>query len=428
MSIDPSLLKLIILENQRDIPRIHLTRRGAVFDASVSYVLVGLRRVGKSYTLFEHIQSLLSEGKAQPEDILYVNFEDDRLYSFDVTDFERLLAAYHELFGADRRPLLFLDELQNITGWEKFARRLADTGHRVLLTGSNSRMLSTEIHTTLGARYLMREIHPFSFREFLRFKGMNVTPLTLFSPESRNIRRLFDDYLVWGGLAPVFSLSPQEKREWLKGLRDNILLRDIASRSGIRSVSGLTMLIRKLAESVMQPVSITRLLHLMKSANVDASRNSISAWLEAMQHACLIRNVPNFRDSIAERMTQQKHYLSDNGLLGCMLADPAAKLLENLTAIELFRRFDADQIFHYRHNVEVDFYLPEKRQAIQVSLTTANESTLKRETQALVQLAQALPVENCLVLTLDEERSLEEDGHTIHFVPLWKWLLDDGQA
>ncbi len=423
MSTNIGYLKSIIVENQQLIPKKSLIRRNAFFDPAASYVLIGLRRVGKSYTIFEYIQTLLSNGAAHPEDILYVNFEDDRLYSFDVSDFDQLLAAYHELYGSHRRPLLFLDELQNITGWEKFARRLADTGYRAFLTGSNARMLSTEIHTTLGARYLIREIHPFSFREFLRFHGLEVTPLSLYAPEARDIRKMFTEYLVWGGLAPVFSL--EEKDQWLQGLRDNVLLRDIASRNNIRSTSGLFMLIRKLAESVMQPVSITRLLHLMQSAHVDASRNSIAAWLESMQNACLIRSVPNFRDSIAERMTQQKHYLSDNGLLHCMLTDPDAKLLENLVALELFRRISSGRIFHYRNGVEVDFYLPDIELAIQASLTVADEKTLDRETRALVHLSKAFPVKDCLILTMDEENILEKDGIRIRVIPLWKWLLDD---
>ncbi len=422
MTVSLSVLKQIILENQRDIPRKTLVERGEKFDAAASYVLVGLRRVGKSYTLFEYIQRMLRDGQMAAEDVLYVNFEDDRLYNFAVTDFEALLTAYHELFGAERQPTVFLDELQNIDGWEKFARRLADTGHRAFLTGSNAKMLSSEIHTTLGARFLMRVIHPFTFREFLKFQGLTVTPLTLFSPEARDVRRWFDDYLNWGGLAPVFPLS--EKREWLQGLRDNVLLKDIAARQGIRSTEALTMLVRKLAESVMQPTSVTRLVHLLQSAHMTTTRVTLPSWLQALRSAYLVESLSNYREALPERMTQQKHYFTDNGILRCMLSDPTAKLLENLTAVELLRRYGSDRVFYYRNGVEVDFYIPEASMAVQVSVSINDPETYRRETRALVKLKAYCGCRQCLILTMDEEKIVEENGVTIDVKPVWKWLLE----
>lgn len=421
MAVTLSHIKEVILENQDAIPKKTLTERCEAFDPEANYVLTGLRRAGKSYTLFEYIQRLLRHGEAEAEDILYVNFEDDRLFGFDVADFDALLKAYHELFGSERRPRIFLDEMQNIEGWEKFARRLADSGHRVFLTGSNARMLSAEIHTTLGARFIAREIRPFSFREFLRFRGLEVSPRTAFSPQASDIKRLCREYLEWGGLAPVFPLT--EKREWLQSLRDNVLLRDVASRNGFRSTAELDFVLRKLAESVMQPMTLKRLLHVLQSAHMPVTRPTLVKWLQAMQQAFLIESVSNYRATLPERVTVQKHYFADTGFLRCMLTDPLSKLHENLVACELLRRFGRNRVFFYRNGVEVDFVVPEEGLAVQASVDVSDFSTLERETEALAVLSRRLPVKERLIVTMDDKRDIEVHGAPIKIVPLWEWLL-----
>ncbi|MDY4162357.1 MAG: ATP-binding protein [Sutterella sp.] len=421
MSVDLNLMKEVILENQETVPRKELIERGEKFEPRANYVLIGLRRAGKSYTLFEHIQRLIKTGEAKPQDILYVNFEDDRMYGFEVTDFDRLLHAYHELFGSDRRPRIFLDEMQNIAGWEKFARRLADSDYRVFLTGSNARMLSAEIHTTLGARYIAREIRPFSFEEFLRFRGIAVSPATVYGPRSSDVKRLCREYLEWGGLAPVFSLT--EKREWLQSMRENVLLRDIASRNAIRSTAELEFLLRKLAESVMQPVTGKRLMHIMESAHMTIARNTLTKWLGAMGDAFLIESISNYRDNLSQRMMSRKHYFADTGILRCMLSDPLSKLLENLVALELIRRFGREAVFFYRNGVEVDFFVPEVGLAVQASVSLSSSATFDRETQALVAFSSAAKVNERLIVTLDDEQDLNVQGSPIRVVPLWKWLL-----
>ena len=426
MAVDAALMQRVILENQEEIPSKPLLKRGERFESGVSYVLVGLRRAGKSYTIFEHIQKLINEQSAKPEDILYVNFEDDRLYGFEVSDSERLLDAYYALFGTSRRPVVCLDELQNIEGWEKFARRLVDTGYQVFITGSNAKMLSSEIHTTLGARFIVREIRPFSFREFLRIRGTEPTPVMLMGPRSNDVRRLFDEYLTWGGLAPVFPLV--EKREWLQGLKDNVLLRDIAARSGIRSTRALVLLLSKLAESVRQPTGASRLLHLLQSDHMPATRANVAQWIDAMQAAFLIESMPNWSDALSERATMRKHYLADNGILNCLLADPAAKLLENLAAVELMRRFGRDAVYYYRRNVEVDFFVPQAHLAVQVSMALSSSETQEREVRALVKLAEVFDLKESLILTMDEERTIEAEGVRIMVKPVWRWLLEPDDA
>ena len=160
--MDKQLLKQILRDNQQEVVRYMIEPRELTIDDFPCGVLVGVRRSGKSYMLYHRIQQLLREGK-QWDEMLYLNFEDERLESFEADDFNRLLECHQEMYG--KRPMLFLDEIQNIAHWEKFARRMADANYTIYITGSNAKMLSREINTTLGGRFLTCEVYPYSFSE-----------------------------------------------------------------------------------------------------------------------------------------------------------------------------------------------------------------------------------------------------------------------
>ena len=179
-------------------------RRELPSDDFSCHVLMGVRRAGKSFMLFQKMQEMLTDGHGWDE-LLYLNFEDDRLTMFDVSDFDLILEAHAEMYG--KRPMLFLDEIQVIEGWEKFARRLADAKYSVWITGSNSKMLSSEIMTTLGGRYLSFEVYPFSFKEYLDVERVPYDSLSLLGTESRAaVIRIWNEYIYWGGLPEVVNL------------------------------------------------------------------------------------------------------------------------------------------------------------------------------------------------------------------------------
>ena len=165
--MEKRIIKAIIAERQKEIREIQLIERPIQFEENMNYVLVGIRRAGKSYQMYQDIQNRIKMGKAEIEDCLYINFEDERIALLEASELGLLLECYSEMFG-NRKPLIYLDEIQNIVGWEKFARRLADSKYRVFITGSNASMLSRDIATTLGGRYIVREIFPFSFWRFCR--------------------------------------------------------------------------------------------------------------------------------------------------------------------------------------------------------------------------------------------------------------------
>ena len=421
--MEKRIIKAIIAERQQEIGKIQLVERPIYFEEQANYVLVGIRRAGKSYQMYQDIQNLVRSGKATLEDWLYINFEDERISSIEASELGLLLECYAEMYD-NRKPLVYLDEIQNIEGWEKFARRLADSKYRVFITGSNARMLSRDIATTLGGRYIIREVFPFSFAEYLTFHQIHLKTNWEFDPEQRlEVIKLFNTYFHFGGFAEMFSLT--DKREWINSLYQKILLGDIIARNEIRNSGAIRLLAKKLAESVMQPTTQTRLLHIVKSSGSGISRNTLADYLTYMNDVYLTFNIPNFTDSVAERMSSCKRYFYDNGLLGNFLINAETKLLENIVAINLIERYgkEEDRVFFYHKGVEVDFYIPDEEMAIQVSYSIDDPLTREREIRALCKMSEVFGIKKAFVITWDEERTVSADELDIEVVPVWKWLL-----
>lgn len=422
--MEKRIIKTLIVEKQQEIARLELVQRPIVFEENACYVLVGIRRAGKSYQMYQDIQRQVQSGRATIEDCLYINFEDERIASIEASELGLLLECYAEMYGT-RKPLVYLDEIHNITGWEKFARRLADSKYRVFITGSNARMLSKDIATTLGGRYIVREVFPFTFAEYLTYYGVELKKNWEYDSEFRlQVVRMFDTYFHFGGFAEAFLLN--DKREWINSLYQKILLGDIVARNDIRNGSAIRLLAKKLAESVMQPTTQTRLLHIVKSSGSSISRNTLSDYLQYMDDAYLTFGLPNFTDSVAERTYNRKRYYYDNGLLNNFLFSGEPKLLENIVAIDLIERYhkeEEDSVFFYNKNVEVDFYVPDEALAVQASYSIDDPMTCEREVRALRKLAETFPVRRAVIVTYDEERTITEEGLEVEVMPVWKWLL-----
>lgn len=416
--MDKKVIKEIILWQQQFIKGVKLQEREISIDPAGNYVFVGIRRAGKTYMLYQHIQQLLREGHDISE-ILFVNFEDERISDIRKDELHTIIDAYRELFAHE--PIIFLDEIQNVEGWQHFARRLADEGRRVFITGSNAHMLSREIASALGGRFLIQEVWPFSFREYLQFKGLRLGEHWELSPAKADVVRLFGDYFLYGGLAESFSYA--DKRLWLTSLFHKVLYSDIIIRKGIRNERSMSLLIRKLADSVMQPTAVKRLQNILQGDGTQITRATITAYLTYLREAFLCFSVPNFTDSIPQREIMQKHYFYDNGILNLFLINPEAKLLENLVAISLLRKH-GDNLFYYNRNVEVDFYIPAEQTGIQVSYDITDLETRERETSALVKLNAFKPLRQALIITYNDEQTITAKDLEIKVIPVWKWLLE----
>lgn len=421
--ISKNEIKQILASNQREVENFKIIPRTLPADDFPCYVLVGVRRAGKSFLLYQKIQHMLSSGHKWNE-MLYLNFEDDRLTQFEVSDFSLILESHAEMYGI--RPMLFLDEVQNITGWEKFARRLADAKFSVWITGSNAKMLSSEIMTTLGGRYLSVEVYPFSFTEYLAARNISFDEISQLATESRAaITRSWREYLCWGGLPEALNLSV--KRNYLSSTFQKIYLGDISSRNKISNSLLLRLLLKKLAESVCQPISYNRLSHILSSVNGKITMPTVCKYIEYCEAAWLVLRLRNIASSFAERETSCKYYFVDNGILNLFLIGGETMLLENAVALALFRKYgheqDNERVFFYNDKIEVDFYVPEEELAIQVSYSMLQSpDTFNREVTALKRLPNVLSCRRRLVLTNDESAEIEDEYGKIEIMPVWKWL------
>ena len=422
--MDKQIIKKIIKERHQEVYGRQLIKRPQVFEEKMNYVLVGIRRAGKSCLMIQDIQQRVAAGQMRIEDSLYVNFEDERIRYMAVEEMGMLLDCYAEMYG-DHKPMVYLDEIQIIDGWETFVRRLADLQYRVMVTGSNAKMLSSEIATTLGGRFVIREIWPFSFKEYLSFHRVELRNNWQYDVQIlHEIARQMEKYFFNGGFAESFDLI--DKREWINSLYQKILMGDIVARYGIRGTRPIRLLAKKLAESVMQPVSISRLQNIVKSTGEKIGMATVKDYLQYLEESYLVFSLQNFASPITEQETIKKRYYSDNGLLNNFLFDADTKLLENLCAIHLLKQYnntDEPRLFYYNRNVEVDFYVPEADMAVQASFDLNDGETKEREVGALVALNRIYKLQRAIIVTRDHEERIVEGNLEIEVIPIWKWLL-----
>ena len=420
--MDRSILKSVLADNQLEVPKYRVIPRNFSFEEFGNYVFVGIRRAGKSFLLYQRMQQLLLQGVSWDE-MLYINFEDERLVGMCVDDLNLLLEVHLEMYG--KKPILFLDEIQNITGWDKFARRMADTKHRVYITGSNAKMLSGDVQTTLGGRYITVDVYPYDLREYLTANGIELTPTSLVATESKaEILRKFNDYFFFGGFPEGATLNA--KRDYLTSVYQKIYLGDIATRHSIDNTFALRVLFKKVAESVKQPISFNRIANIVSSTGAKVGTTTVINYMEYAKDAWLISSVHNIASKLAHKESTPKYYFNDNGILNLFLLDGQTSLLENLVAVTLLRRYGReDAVFFYNKNIEVDFYLPDTATAIQVCYSLDNtDGTFDREVGALLKLTKMLDCSRMMIITYSEERTIKTEGGIIEVIPVWKWLLD----
>ncbi len=413
------VLQEIILWQQSFIQNVELQERQTGIEASGNYVFTGIRRSGKTYMLYQHVKQLIKQGHDIRE-ILFVNFEDERITDITKEQLHIVIDAYRELFAFE--PIIFLDGIQNVDGWEHFARRLADEGHRVFVTGSNARMLSREIASTLGGRFLIQEVWPFSFMEYLEYKGLHLSQHWQLTSQKADVIRLFPEYFYYGGLPESFRFA--DKRLWLSSLYQKVLYSDVVIRKGIRNERSISLLLRKLADSVMQPVAIKRLQNILQGNGTKITRETISTYISYLKEAYLCFSIPNFSDTVSQRETIRKHYFYDNGILNLFLVNPETKLLENIVAVNLLHKYGNDT-YYYNHDIEVDFYIHSRQLGIQVSYNMTSTDTREREINALLKLDSFKHLERMVIITYNEESLMGKNGRTIEIIPIWKWLLTE---
>lgn len=419
------ILTQVILDQHELIKSAQLVERRYEFDPNANYVLTGLRRAGKSMLLYRRALDLVNSGVDWLR-IVYVNFEDERLSEFTSADFNDLLLVQREL--SDEPGYFFLDEVQNVPGWEKFARRLADAKEHVWITGSNARMLSSEIVTTLGGRYIEQHVTPYRFDEYLDARQQPHDKRALLATAHRGrILGMFDDYLHNGGFPE--SLAYQAPRVYVESVYQKVLLGDIAARNGVRNVQALRILMKKIAETVCNEVSFSTLHGLLKTIGLSVGKDTVIDYVKQAQAAFLLFETQNAVAKFAERESNPRYYFADNGVLSLFLRDKDTALLENLVACALHDVFE-DGLYYLKSpktSIDVDFYVPDASLAVQVAYSIAGEAR-KREVGNLVKLSKTANAPKRLVIvTRQESELIEQDDARIEVVPAYKFLLDLAQ-
>lgn len=413
------VLKQIIIDQKEMYLGNPLISRDYDLEENVNYCFVGIRRTGKSYMMYQQIHNLMNDGISSLQ-IVYVNFEDERLLEIGVDDLNTILEIGIEFSGSKGKPYLFLDEIQNVDGWEKFVRRVADMKYRINITGSNSKMLSKEIASTLGGRFMIVNVFPYSFKEYLSANHIENIMLAQIGTKKRaDIVSQYEQYVTYGAFPELVDIK--NKRPFLNNIYQTVYLQDIITRNKITNDFAVRLILKKIAESVTKALSFNRLTNIVKSAGISIGKQTVINYVGHMLDSYLIFSLQNY----ASKKTSPKYYFMDTGLLGLMLLDYKTAQLENLVAVELIRRYGFENVYFFENNIEVDFYIPSENLAIQVSMQVLDDvDTLERETRAFVKLNQFIPDTKCLLVTNSEETKLNCDGIKIDVVPIWKWLLD----
>lgn len=407
------ILKQIIIDQKEMYLDNPLISRDYDLEENVNHCFVGIRRTGKSYMMYQQIHNLMNDGIPSSQ-IVYVNFEDERLLEIGVDDLNTILEIGIEFSGSKGKPYLFLDEIQNVDGWEKFIRRVADMKYRINIAGSN-RMAST-----LGGRFMIVNVFPYSFKEYLSANHIENIMLDQMSTKQRaDIVSQYEQYVTYGAFPELVDIK--NKRPFLNNIYQTVYLQDIITRNKITNDFAVRLILKKIAESVTKALSFNRLTNIVKSAGISIGKQTVIYYVGHMLDSYLIFSLQNY----AAKKIPPKYYFMDTGLLGLMLLDCKTAQLENLVAVELIRRYGFDNVYFFENNIEVDFYIPSENLAIQVSMKVLEDvDTLERETKAFVKLNDFIPNTKCLLITNSEETKLNCDGINIDVITAWKWLLD----
>lgn len=411
------IFKQIIIRNQERIQNVDLIERMVSYDPGANYVIVGPRRAGKTYFLYQLIQKHYFQDRFNR--VLYMNFEDERLLEMTSNDLALIIDAYQELY--DLKPVIFFDEIQNMISWEIFCRRLVDEGYQVYVTGSNAKMLSTEVASTLGGRFLIKEILPLSFLEYLKFQGLEINKHLQYSAKMPLIKRLFNDYLKYGGFPELMKYS--DKRDYLNNLFKKVFYGDILIRYNLKNKQALALLVKKVAENVKDETSYNRMKNIIKSIGIQIGTNTIIDYLSYLKESYLIYSISNTVNKFSDKEMKKKYYFTDVGIMNLFLFEDYGRLLENLVFNELYRRYK-DRIYFYRRRIEVDFFIPDEQLMIQVVYNISNAETRIREINTLWTGMKDMDVKKGLILTQSTSLETLKDGtRHIEIKPVYEWLL-----
>lgn len=431
--MDPLFDDLVAEAHSRPIPQPTPRRVTMPWLTGKVDAVVGMRRSGKTWFLFQRFQELLATGVPR-EALLYVNFEDERLGTLTTGDLARVVEAHHRRTSGVhvRHSAFFFDEIQLVPGWERFLRRVVDSGEaHVCVTGSSAKLLSREIATSLRGRALATEIFPFGFQEALdhhaRLRG---SPAPKGTPNPRiraAVEARFADYLVRGGFPEVQALDEALRVRVLQDYLDVAILRDLIERHAISNAIALRRFVRQLMNSPASLVSLHKIHADLKSQGLHVAKDSVHAWFDHLEDAFVFFGVPIHTASERVRQSNpRKTYAIDPGMVTACARRGSADtghLLETVAFLELRRKTNELTYVRTRSGHEVDFFHPSLG-LVQVCASLDDPATRAREVDGLRQAMSELGEKRGLILTLREaELPTKVPEGTIDVRPLWRWAL-----
>ncbi len=420
---------------EREIPDLIKRELKIPYHLRKIFVIYGLRRAGKTYYLYSLIKELLKKGIPRKE-IFYLDFEDERIEGIQEKDLSKILELYYKINSETKTPIFFFDEIQEISGWEKFVRRIYEKNKaKIFLTGSSSKLLSKEIATALRGRTLSYQLLPFSFKEFLEVKKFDEIEkvFSLTEKQRGKLKRLLEEYIFYGGYPEIVNFGFQEKLKTLKEYLDLVIYRDLVERFKIKSIFILKLLLRGIAESIAKEFSLRKYYQFLKSQGRKISKNTLYFYHDALEESNFFFSLRRYSRKLREiEGSLPKVYLTDLGYLTLFGKKDLGKRLENTVVLELIRKREYEDIllniFYYKttDGKEVDLVIRKGEkitQLIQVCYNIQDYQTKQRELKSLYKASQELNCNNLLVITWDYEGKEKFKDKTIKFIPLWKWLL-----
>lgn len=414
----------VLFDQQKDfreeiinlIPRELAPKILSLLPLKLPIVVTGVRRSGKSTLL----KIIAQELKLEEKECLYINFNDERLISFIPEDFQKILDFLEEQ-GYKKNCNIFIDEIQEVNNWEKWVDRIKEK-HPIIITGSNSKLLSKEISTILTGRSINVSLYPFSFREFLNAGKIFLGNAHLDLKVQSKIRAAFSRYLELGGVPKVVV---DDNQKILEELYENIIYRDIIKRFNYRLEKPIKEISNLLLAAISKELSLRAVSEISGITNLSTTKSILDTFEKAFFFFFINRFDYSLRKQI---QSPRKVYCVDNGFItkaGFRFSEDRGKLLENLVFIELKRR--NHEVYYFSEKRECDFIIKEKIKvttAIQVC-HTLNEDNRSREIAGLLEAMTKFNLKMGIILTFDQEQEIKQNGAGIIVMPVWKWLLND---
>lgn len=426
------LLKQLIAGFQVSLPvEVYPRELSLPVDSGKIITVPGVRRCGKSSLFLLAINQLIREKRVTKEQILFLNFDDERL-KLNADNLDEILQAYRELYPAIpvKEVYMFFDEVQMADDWQPFVRRVYEQECKhVFLTGSNSRMLSSELATSLRGRTLQYEEFPLSFREFCNFTGVDTNH---YVPANRaKLINAFKVYLHGGGFPEVVLAAPLYKDRILQEYFFVMLYKDLVERYEIKNPEPIRYFIKRVMSNLTKPTSINRIYNELKSQGVSIGKNTLYDVIVQTESIYLFFSLTKYESSLVKENTgDKKYYCIDNGLRSVLLnpqSEDNGKLLENAVFLHLRRTLQVQEELHYyKGKKECDFVVTEfdkVTRLIQVSYQMGDEETRKREIEGLLEAVRATNCRELVIVTMEIEAEWKEQDMFIKVIPAWRWML-----